>query len=92
MCNKQTSSCVMRVAPILTAAWLIVLSAGADDAFTEGRRLLDEGKEVDAFRRFLAVPGAEHMAVRVSRPKAAEFLPLLADPSIGIPAYHTIHG
>ncbi len=87
MCNNPMSPCVIRVAPILMAAGLIVLSAGADDAFTEGRRLLDEGKEVDAFRRFLAVPGAEHMAARVARLKAAEFLPLLTDPAIGIPAY-----
>ncbi len=76
-----------RCALVVIAMLLRLPEAGADDAFGEGRRLLDEGKEVDAFRRFLTVPGAAHMAASVARPKAAEFLPLLPYPSIAIPAY-----
>ena len=47
--------------------------------FLQARALEREGKVQDAFLRCLAIPGAEYAAARIARPKAKEFLPLIAD-------------
>lgn len=45
--------------------------------FEQARKLEREGKEKQAFLKYLTIPGAEHMAAKLARPKAKEYLDLL---------------
>jgi len=69
----------------LACAVIAGSAAAVENDFETGRKLLQAGRDAEAFRAFIEVPGAEHLAVRVARPKAAEFLALLADLPANIP-------
>ena len=67
------------------AFWFAVALAGrlyageeaAKPTFQQARRLESEGKLAEAFRAYLALPGAEHGAARLARPRAKAFLATL---------------
>jgi tetratricopeptide (TPR) repeat protein len=70
----------------LLASFLVAgLHAAEASDFAVGQKALQEGRLEEAFSAFLQVPGAEHLAIRVARPKAAEFLNLLATASSNLP-------
>ena len=46
-------------------------------AFQQARELESQGKLPEAFMAYLAIPGGEHAAARLARPKAKEFLPVV---------------
>lgn len=48
-------------------------------AFQAAQRLESEGKAVEAFRAYLAIAGAEHLAVRLARSDPARFLVIAKD-------------
>lgn len=68
-------------------AWVILglgLAARASEDAEEtplqqAARLAAEGQEREAFLKYLSVPGGEHPAARLARPKVKEFLVLLRD-------------
>ena len=66
----------------LTLASAVAAAAAADPTPSpadDARRLLSEGKDAEAFLKYLTVPGCEHEAVEIARPKSREFLDVLAD-------------
>ncbi len=74
---------------IITGLLASLLVAGLHAAeagdFAAAQKALQEGREEEAFCAFLHVPGAEHLAIKVARHKAAEFLTLLAKVSSNLP-------
>jgi HEAT repeat protein len=65
--------------------WLVLLTlpvrgqdaAPAGDDVQEARRPEPEGSAQDDFLKYLETPGAEHLALRLARPKAAAYLEVL---------------
>jgi HEAT repeat protein/tetratricopeptide (TPR) repeat protein len=55
------------------------------DPFTQACRLLDAGKEAEAFLTFLTVPGGEHRALQMARPNAGQFVAVLRERGKHIP-------
>jgi tetratricopeptide (TPR) repeat protein len=67
-------------------AVLLGLFLGNDPAlFQHAVTLREEGKDNEAFRTFLRVPGGEHAALGIARPRAPEFLKILRDEAKGVP-------
>ena len=68
--------------------------ARAGEAFQQATKLMQEGRDPEAFRLLLSEPGAEHLAVRLARPKPEEFLKALREQAKQIPAprYSLIEG
>ena len=73
------------ISGLLTFFLVAGLHAAEASVFAVGQKALQEGRLEEAFCAFLQVPGAEHLAIRVARPKAAEFLTLLAKASSNLP-------
>lgn len=86
--------CVGRTARTIAVALSLVLSAslawgqmfGRSEAFDEARQLEEDGQSHEAFLKYLSEPGGEFAAATLARPQAREFLKLLADQGVKIPA------
>src|SRR5262245_34482450 len=57
----------------------------AKDAYHEAQELENRGRDKDAFLMYLQIPGGEHAAVKLARPKAKEYLELLRDQGKKLP-------
>lgn len=55
------------------------------EAFEAARKLEQSGKPQEAFLAYAAIPGAQHAAVRIGRPKAAQYLALLREKAADVP-------
>jgi predicted negative regulator of RcsB-dependent stress response len=76
------------VAAAMGFAWAVGGGEAKRPPIEEARRLEEEGKREEAFRAYLAIPGAEYAAARLARPVAKDLLPLAerlldAPPGVG---------
>ena len=66
---------------VLLAGWAATAPVvGAVQDFQKASELERKGEVVEAFRAYLAIPGAEHAAATLARSKAKEYLAVLAAP------------
>ena len=55
--------------------------------FDAARKLQRQGKEKEAFLAYLAIPGAEHAAVSLARPKPKDYLQVLQTQAENLPLF-----